>query len=53
MLEKKLFETAQKYAEEAAAEEKQAKEAVVLLQEHASKAALARGKMIRAESQVL
>ncbi|MFN9906838.1 MAG: hypothetical protein ACK56F_12075 [bacterium] len=31
MLEKKLFETAQKYAEEAAAEEKLAKEAVVQL----------------------
>lgn len=31
MLEKKLFETASKYANEAAAEEKLAKEAVIVL----------------------
>lgn len=49
-LEKRLFESAEKYATEAAAEEKLAKESVVQLQEHASKAALLRSKMLRAES---
>ena len=53
LLEKKLFEQAQVYAGEAAAEEKQAKEASIQLQEHANKAALARQKMIRTENQVL
>ena len=51
LVEKKLFEEAEKYAAGAAEEERQAKEAAINLQDHANKAALLRAKMIRAETQ--
>ncbi len=53
IIEKKLFEQAANFASEAAAEEKLAKEASIEMSQHANKAALARQKMTRAETQVL